>query len=73
MAAGALVFAEFDGLVFEPLDDAVGLEAVVLVFEEDAGGLVACEVAAFTDPVATREAITKLIRRRRGMGCSVLK
>ena len=70
---GELVFVEFDGFVFELLDDAVGLELEVLVFEEDIGGLEGCDVAAATDPAAAREAITKLMRRRRGMGCLVHK
>jgi hypothetical protein len=49
------------------------LELDVPVFEEDAGVLEGCDVAAATDPAAAREAITKLMRRRRGMGCLVHK
>ncbi len=70
---GELVFVEFDGFVFELLDEVVVLELDVPVFEEDAGVLEGCDVAAATDPAAAREAITKLMRRRRGMGCLVHK
>ena len=68
-----LVFVEFDGFVFELLDEVVVLELDVPVFEEDAGVFEGCDVAAATDPAAAREAITKLMRRRRGMGCLVHK
>jgi hypothetical protein len=70
---GELVFVEFDGFVFELLDEVVLLELEVPVFDEDVGGLEGCDVAAATDPAAAREAITKLMRRRRGMGCLVHK
>ena len=68
-----LVFVEFDGVVFELLDEVALLELEVPVFEEDAEGLEGCDVAAATDPAAASEAITKLVRRRRGMGCLVHK
>jgi hypothetical protein len=64
---------EFDGFVFELLDEVVVLDLDVPVFEEDAWVLEGCDVAAATDPAAAREAITKLMRRRRGMGCLVHK